>query len=103
MYLESKLENFVNQSCFTCLYAAEVIKPVLPESSTKPAFVVGSSNSMENSFPSRKEEEIELPKEPRSIEECVCILGNAEVWKNNKNNSFKKKIFLFLFNLYCKI
>lgn len=84
MYLESKLNNFVNQNCFTCLYAAEVIKPVLAESSTKPAFVVGSSNSVENSsIPNRKEEEIELPKEPRSIEECVCILGNAEVWKNN--------------------
>lgn len=27
----------------------------------------------------RKEEEIELPKEPRSIEECVRILGNAKV------------------------
>lgn len=38
---------------------------------------------METSFPNGKEEEVELPKEPRSIEECVRILGNAEVWKNN--------------------
>ncbi|XP_075582743.1 3-hydroxy-3-methylglutaryl-Coenzyme A reductase isoform X1 [Pelecanus crispus] len=58
---------------------AEVIKPVLAESSTKAAFVVGSCNPVEtSSFLNEKEEEIELPKEPRSIEECVCILGNAE-------------------------
>ncbi|XP_010021417.1 PREDICTED: 3-hydroxy-3-methylglutaryl-Coenzyme A reductase isoform X2 [Nestor notabilis] len=58
---------------------AEVIKPVLAESSTKATFVVGSCNPVEtSSFPHGKEEEIELPKEPRSIEECVSILGNAE-------------------------
>ncbi|XP_010287269.1 PREDICTED: 3-hydroxy-3-methylglutaryl-Coenzyme A reductase isoform X2 [Phaethon lepturus] len=58
---------------------AEVIKPVLPESSTKATFVVGSCNSVETSSSlNGKEEEIELPKEPRSIEECVCILENAE-------------------------
>ncbi|XP_074993882.1 3-hydroxy-3-methylglutaryl-Coenzyme A reductase isoform X3 [Calonectris borealis] len=58
---------------------AEVIKPVLAESSTKATFVVGSCNPVEtSSFLNGKEEEIELPKEPRSIEECVCILGNAE-------------------------
>nr|XP_009934720.1 PREDICTED: 3-hydroxy-3-methylglutaryl-Coenzyme A reductase isoform X2 [Opisthocomus hoazin] len=58
---------------------AEVIKPVLAESSTKPTFVVGSCNLFESSsFLSGKEEEIELPKEPRSVEECVRILGNAE-------------------------
>ncbi|XP_008942754.1 PREDICTED: 3-hydroxy-3-methylglutaryl-Coenzyme A reductase isoform X2 [Merops nubicus] len=57
----------------------EIIKPVLPESSTKATFVVGSCSPVEtSSFPSGKEEEIELPKEPRSIEECVRILGNAE-------------------------
>ncbi|NXJ40380.1 HMDH reductase, partial [Ciconia maguari] len=58
---------------------AEVIKPVLAESSTKATFVVGSCNPVEtSSFLNGKEEEIELPKEPRSIEECVLILGNAE-------------------------
>ncbi|XP_047905869.1 3-hydroxy-3-methylglutaryl-Coenzyme A reductase isoform X2 [Anser cygnoides] len=58
---------------------AEVIKPVLAESSTKATFVVGSSTPVETtSVINRKEEEIELPKEPRSIEECVRILGNAE-------------------------
>lgn len=36
-----------------------------------------------SSFLNGREEEIELPKEPRSIEECVRILGSAEVWKNN--------------------
>ncbi|XP_010003851.1 PREDICTED: 3-hydroxy-3-methylglutaryl-Coenzyme A reductase isoform X2 [Chaetura pelagica] len=57
----------------------EVIKPVLAESSTKATFVVGSCNPVEtSSFLNGKEEEIELPKEPRSIEECVRILGNAE-------------------------
>uniref|UniRef100_A0A8C0E9I5 3-hydroxy-3-methylglutaryl-coenzyme A reductase n=1 Tax=Bubo bubo TaxID=30461 RepID=A0A8C0E9I5_BUBBB len=57
----------------------EVIKPVLSESSTKATFVVGSCNPVEaSSFLNGKEEEIELPKEPRSIEECVRILGNAE-------------------------
>ncbi|XP_009810232.1 3-hydroxy-3-methylglutaryl-Coenzyme A reductase isoform X1 [Gavia stellata] len=58
---------------------AEVIKPALAESSTKATFVVGSCNPVEtSSFLNGKEEEIELPKEPRSIEECVRILGNAE-------------------------
>nr|XP_009504558.1 PREDICTED: 3-hydroxy-3-methylglutaryl-Coenzyme A reductase isoform X2 [Phalacrocorax carbo] len=58
---------------------AEVIKPVLAESSTKATFVVGSCNPGETSSSlNGKEEEIELPKEPRSIEECVRILGNAE-------------------------
>ncbi|KAM6329058.1 3-hydroxy-3-methylglutaryl-Coenzyme A reductase isoform 2-T4 [Alca torda] len=58
---------------------AEVIKPVLAESSAKATFVVGSCNPVEtSSFLNGKEEEIELPKEPRSIEECVRILGNAE-------------------------
>lgn len=36
-----------------------------------------------SSFPNGKEEEIELSKEPRSVEECVRILENAEVRKNN--------------------
>ncbi|PKU44517.1 3-hydroxy-3-methylglutaryl-coenzyme a reductase [Limosa lapponica baueri] len=57
---------------------AKVIKPVLAESSTKDTFVVRSCNPVETSFLNRKEEEVELPKEPRSIAECVCILGNAE-------------------------
>ncbi|KGL80047.1 3-hydroxy-3-methylglutaryl-coenzyme A reductase [Tinamus guttatus] len=58
---------------------AEVIKPVLAESSTRATFVVDSCNPVETSAVlNRKEEEIELPKEPRSIEECVRILGNAE-------------------------
>ncbi|RMC16428.1 hypothetical protein DUI87_06757 [Hirundo rustica rustica] len=59
--------------------SAEVIKPVLAESSAKATFVVGSSSPVEtSSCLSGKEEEIELPKEPRSIEECVRILGNAQ-------------------------
>lgn len=45
--------------------------------------MVGNSSPVETSNLSGKEEEIELPKEPRSIEECVRILGNAQVWKNN--------------------
>ncbi|XP_074021508.1 3-hydroxy-3-methylglutaryl-coenzyme A reductase-like isoform X2 [Numenius arquata] len=57
---------------------AEVIKPVLAESSAKDTFVVRSCNPVETSFLNRKEEEVELPKETRSIAECVCILGNAE-------------------------
>nr|XP_010301507.1 PREDICTED: 3-hydroxy-3-methylglutaryl-Coenzyme A reductase isoform X2 [Balearica regulorum gibbericeps] len=58
---------------------AEVIKPVLAEPSVKATFVVGSCNPVETSlFLNGREEEIELPKEPRSIEECVRILGNAE-------------------------
>uniref|UniRef100_A0A8B9N7M7 3-hydroxy-3-methylglutaryl-coenzyme A reductase n=1 Tax=Accipiter nisus TaxID=211598 RepID=A0A8B9N7M7_9AVES len=57
----------------------EVIKPVLAESSTKATFVVGSCNPVEtSSFLNRKEEEFELPKEPRSIAECICILGDTE-------------------------
>ncbi|NXA08538.1 HMDH reductase, partial [Sapayoa aenigma] len=56
----------------------EVIKPVLAESSTKATFVVGNCSPVETSFRNGKEEEIELPKEPRSIEECVRILGNAQ-------------------------
>ncbi|KAM9367767.1 3-hydroxy-3-methylglutaryl-Coenzyme A reductase isoform 2-T2 [Phaethornis superciliosus] len=57
----------------------EVIKPVLAESLTKATFVVGNCNPVETSLClSGKEEEMELPKEPRSIEECVRILGNAE-------------------------
>ncbi|XP_009705831.1 PREDICTED: 3-hydroxy-3-methylglutaryl-Coenzyme A reductase isoform X3 [Cariama cristata] len=56
---------------------AEVIKPLLAESSTKATFVVG--NPVEtSSYLMGKGEEIEFPKEPRSVEECVRILGNAE-------------------------
>lgn len=56
---------------------------MLAESSAKATFVVGSCNPAETtSALSKKEEEIELPKEPRSIEECVQILGSTEVWKN---------------------
>ncbi|XP_063280105.1 3-hydroxy-3-methylglutaryl-Coenzyme A reductase isoform X2 [Prinia subflava] len=59
--------------------SAEVIKPVMAESSAKATFVVGNSSPVEtSSYLSGKEEEIELPKEPRSIEECVRILGNAQ-------------------------
>ncbi|XP_010160292.1 PREDICTED: 3-hydroxy-3-methylglutaryl-Coenzyme A reductase isoform X2 [Eurypyga helias] len=58
---------------------AEVIKPVLAESSAKATFVVGICNPMENSSSlNGKEEEMELPKEPRPVEECVRILGDAE-------------------------
>ncbi|NXN26379.1 HMDH reductase, partial [Nycticryphes semicollaris] len=57
---------------------AEVIKPVLAESSIKDTFPVGSCNPVESSFLNRKEEEVELPKEQRSVVECVRILGNAE-------------------------
>lgn len=54
------------------------------ESSAKATFVVGNSSPVDSSPSlSGKEEEIELPKEPRSIEECVRILGNAQVWENN--------------------
>uniref|UniRef100_A0A8C0IQC4 3-hydroxy-3-methylglutaryl-coenzyme A reductase n=1 Tax=Chelonoidis abingdonii TaxID=106734 RepID=A0A8C0IQC4_CHEAB len=57
----------------------EVIKPALAEPSAKATFVVGSCIPMEtSSLLNRKEPEIELPKEPRSTEECLCILGNAE-------------------------
>uniref|UniRef100_A0A8D0HJ93 3-hydroxy-3-methylglutaryl coenzyme A reductase n=1 Tax=Sphenodon punctatus TaxID=8508 RepID=A0A8D0HJ93_SPHPU len=58
----------------------EVIKPVLAESPAKATFVVGSCMSMETSsiFNNRKELETELPKEPRSTEECLHILANAE-------------------------
>lgn len=46
--------------------------------------MVGNSSPVEtSSYLSGKEEETELPKEPRPIEECVRILGNAQVWKNN--------------------
>ncbi|XP_071657728.1 3-hydroxy-3-methylglutaryl-coenzyme A reductase-like [Patagioenas fasciata] len=58
---------------------AEVIKPVLAGLSAKAAFVVGSCNPVETSLLlNRKEEEAELPKEARSIVECVRILGNAK-------------------------
>ncbi|XP_067424704.1 3-hydroxy-3-methylglutaryl-Coenzyme A reductase isoform X2 [Emydura macquarii macquarii] len=57
----------------------EVIKPVLAESLAKATFVVGSCIPMEtSSLLNREEPEIELPNEPRSTEECLCILGNAE-------------------------
>lgn len=36
---------------------------------------------METSSFNRKEPEVELPKDPRSIEECLCILQNTEVRK----------------------
>ncbi|XP_006034688.2 3-hydroxy-3-methylglutaryl-Coenzyme A reductase isoform X1 [Alligator sinensis] len=57
---------------------AEVIKPVLAESSVKATFVVGSCAPVETSSFNRKEPEVELPKDPRSIEECLCILQNTE-------------------------
>lgn len=66
---------------------------MLAESSTKATFVVGSCNPEEtSSVLNKKEEEIELPKEPRSIEECVRILGSTEVWKN-------RLFFLLFFSL----
>ncbi|XP_053155147.1 3-hydroxy-3-methylglutaryl-Coenzyme A reductase isoform X2 [Hemicordylus capensis] len=58
----------------------EAIKPLLPESPAKATFVVGSCVSAEiSSFNSRKEPETELPKEPRSVEECLCILQNGKM------------------------
>lgn len=55
----------------------EVIKPLVAETDTssRATFVVGGS-----SLPSiTQEPEIELPREPRPNEECLQILGNAEV------------------------
>ncbi|XP_015427109.1 PREDICTED: 3-hydroxy-3-methylglutaryl-Coenzyme A reductase isoform X2 [Myotis davidii] len=60
----------------------EVIKPLLAETDTshRATFVVGNSSFLNTSPELRTQEpEIELPKEPRPNEECLQILGNAEV------------------------
>ncbi|XP_014405340.1 PREDICTED: 3-hydroxy-3-methylglutaryl-Coenzyme A reductase isoform X2 [Myotis brandtii] len=60
----------------------EVIKPLLAETDTshRATFVVGNSSLLNTSPELRTQEpEIELPKEPRPNEECLQILGNAEV------------------------
>lgn len=45
-------------------------------------FVVGDSSSLDTSLELETQEpEIELPMEPRPNEECLQILGNAEVRK----------------------
>ncbi|XP_038259536.2 3-hydroxy-3-methylglutaryl-Coenzyme A reductase isoform X1 [Dermochelys coriacea] len=69
----------VEESVISKERKVEVIKLALGEPSAKATFVVGSCIPMEtSSLLNRKEPEIELPKEPRSTEECLCILGNAE-------------------------
>uniref|UniRef100_A0ABM5FTL2 3-hydroxy-3-methylglutaryl coenzyme A reductase n=1 Tax=Pogona vitticeps TaxID=103695 RepID=A0ABM5FTL2_9SAUR len=57
----------------------EAVKPLLPESSGKATFVVGSSPSENPSIDSRKETGVDFPKEPRSVEECLCILQNSKM------------------------
>lgn len=60
----------------------EVIKPLVAETDSphRAAFVVGGSSFPDTSLVlETKEPEIELPKEPRPNEECLQILGNAEV------------------------
>uniref|UniRef100_A0A8C8BRG7 3-hydroxy-3-methylglutaryl-coenzyme A reductase n=1 Tax=Otus sunia TaxID=257818 RepID=A0A8C8BRG7_9STRI len=75
----NQISNTVEEALVPKDGNAKVIKPVLAESSTKATFVFGSCNPVEtSSFFNRKEEEVKSPKEPRSIAECVCILGNAE-------------------------
>lgn len=63
---------------------AEVIKPLVAETDTsnRATFVVGNSSLLNTSLELETQEpEIELPKEPRPNEECLQILGNAEVRK----------------------
>ncbi|XP_061476777.1 3-hydroxy-3-methylglutaryl-Coenzyme A reductase [Rhineura floridana] len=55
----------------------EIIKPLLPESPAKATFVVGSSTAEASSVNNRKDPGIELPKELRSVEECLCVLKNG--------------------------
>lgn len=52
------------------------------DTASRAMFVVGNS-SLLNTSPEldTQEREIELPTEPRSNEECLQILGNAEVRK----------------------
>nr|XP_056704393.1 3-hydroxy-3-methylglutaryl-Coenzyme A reductase [Euleptes europaea] len=58
----------------------EAINPLLPESSTKATFVVGNCAPTEtSSVRKRIEPETELPKESRSVEECLHILQNNEM------------------------
>lgn len=62
----------------------EVIKPLVAETDTsnRATFVIGSSSLLNTSLElETKEPEIELPKEPRPNEECLQILGSAEVRK----------------------
>lgn len=69
----------VEESVISKERKVEVVKPALGEPSAKATFVVGSCMPTEtSSLLNRKEPETELPKEPRSTEECLCILGNAE-------------------------
>ncbi|KAL7988958.1 hypothetical protein Chor_007877 [Crotalus horridus] len=57
----------------------ETVKPLQSESPAKATFVVGNSSAEASFINSRKESGIELPKEMRSVEECVCILQNAKM------------------------
>lgn len=58
----------------------EAVKPLLPESPVKATFVVGHSAPAEtSSADSRKETGVEFPKEPRPVEECLCILQNGKM------------------------
>lgn len=57
----------------------KAIKPHLSESPAKATFVVGNCTPPETSVSNKKEPEIELPKEPRSVEECLRILRNDKM------------------------
>lgn len=62
----------------------EVIKPLVAEAdpANRATFVVGNSSLLDTSLELETQElEIELPMEPRPNEECLQILGNAEVRK----------------------
>ncbi|XP_007426445.1 3-hydroxy-3-methylglutaryl-Coenzyme A reductase [Python bivittatus] len=57
----------------------ETVKPLLSESPAKAIFVVGGSSAEASLINNRKESGIELPKEMRSIEECLSILQNGKM------------------------
>lgn len=57
----------------------KAIKPHLSESPAKATFVVGNCTPPETSVSNKKEPEIELPKEPRPVEECLRILRNDKM------------------------
>ncbi|CAH2297204.1 3-hydroxy-3-methylglutaryl-Coenzyme A reductase [Pelobates cultripes] len=54
-----------------------VIKPLPLEQSPMTSFVVGDSSSLESSS-DEDGEKIELPEQPRPVDECVCILKNPD-------------------------
>ncbi|KAH0628022.1 hypothetical protein JD844_008674 [Phrynosoma platyrhinos] len=58
----------------------ETIKPFLPESLARATFVVGSCAPEETlSACNTTDPDIELPKESRSIEECLSVLRNSKM------------------------